>query len=285
MDVNAIELRSWLAYRLRRRAPRLMAMAQGELPLRRSRDVYTPAPSKGQRIPNVVYQTWLGDAFGRSHRRAMKAFRDLNQDYAFEFFDEARIEQYMAEQWADHPIYQVFRKACFGPLRTDIWRYCLIFERGGVYVDVSKSIDVPLRTLIGDESTCMVSWEDKYFPPPASPAAVGRLQHPDRILINWAVIAAPAHPLLRRAIEGIAADYPRFAGQVVENPKLSILDFTGPHHLTRCLHACAEADELEGTIQAGLDFSGACTWHLPGSWVRYTSKSPYEIARNEPIVL
>ena len=279
------EIGPWLTYRLRRRAPRLMAIAERELPMGPSEGVYTSAPSKEQRIPNVVYQTWLGDAFGRSHRRAMKAFRDLNHDYAFEFFDEARIERYMASHWAAHPIYDVFQKARFGPLRTDIWRYCLIFERGGVYVDVSKSIDVPLRTLIDDETTCVVSWEDKPFPPPASATAARRLEHPDRILINWAVIAAPGHPLLRRAIDGIAANYSRYAGQVVENPKLAILDFTGPHHLTRCLHDCAEADELAGTVQAGLDFSGNCTWHLPGSWVRYTSKSPYEIARNEPIVL
>ena len=253
--------------------------------MRRSRGVYTPAPTVDQRIPNIVYQTWLEDSFGASHVAAIKVFRDLNHDYTFEFFDEARVQAYMEKHWRDHPIYDVFRNARFGPLRTDIWRYCLIYERGGVYVDVSKSIHIPLREIVTSEVACVVSWEDKAFPPPRSLAAARRLQHPDRILINWAIIAAPGHPLLRRAIDGIVASYPHYAGRVVPNPKEAILDFTGPHHLTRCLHDCAEADELEGMVQAGLDFSSACTWHLPGSWVRYTDRSPYEIARNEPIVL
>ncbi len=140
--------RNWIMYRLRLRAPKFWARVEFELPLRPATKVYTEVPASGKVIPNVVYQTWTAPLFGRTHVKALERFRMINADYSFRFFSDADIAAYMEREFGQHPVYDVFKNACFGPLKTDIWRYCILYQRGGVYCDIGKSISMPLKQLI-----------------------------------------------------------------------------------------------------------------------------------------
>ena len=276
----------WVMYRLRLRAPRFWARIEFELPLRPATRVFTEVPSSGKLIPNVVYQTWTAPFFGRTHVKELERFRFRNPDYAFRFFSDADIAAYMASEFKHHPIYEVFQKACFGPLKTDIWRYCILYQKGGVYCDIGKSIGIPLADLIPEEASVVLSWEKRGVSPFQPSAAVAaQLQHPDKVNINWMLVFAPAHPLLKRVIDGIVAKYPAYKGKLFETPKSEILRFTGPVHLTECVLAAVEAGELASAYQAGIEFHGSAHWGVPGSWVRYAEHAPYELARSKPIVL
>ena len=276
----------WIMYRLRLRAPRFWARIEFELPLRPASKVYTEVAPSGRVIPNVVYQTWTAPLFGRTHVRELERFRALNADHAFRFFSDADISDYMAREYGQHPVYEVFKNACFGPLKTDIWRYCLLYQRGGVYCDIGKSIGISLTQLIPEGASTVLSWEKRGASPFSPPAAVSsQLQHPDKVNINWALMFAPAHPLLKRVIDGIVDKYPTYKGRLFETPKSEILRFTGPVHLTECVLAAVEAGELASAYQAGIEFHGSAHWGVPGSWVRYAEHAPYELARLKPIVL
>ena len=277
----------WVLYRLRLRLPRTMARLSRELPLRSVSALYTPSPSSGlqpARIPRVVHQTWLTPRLGRSHAKALSAFRSRNPDFSFQFFDDVAIERYMEDHFGNHPVHEVFRNAVYGPMRTDIWRYCLLFERGGVYCDIGKAINIPLRELTS-HSSAVISWEERN-PEPFRPSSVvsDRLEHPDRRVINWALMFEPRHPLLESVIDGIVDKYPRFRARPFTDPKQAILELTGPIHLTECVHAFAETSALEGIRQAGINFEGAGQWELPGSYVRYLESPPYILAKDQVIV-
>ena len=276
----------WIMYRLRLRAPKFWARVELELPLRPATRVYTEVPASGKTIPNVVYQTWTAPLFGRTHVKELERFRARNADYAFRFFSDADISAYMAKEYGHHPVYEVFKNACFGPLKTDIWRYCILYQRGGIYCDIGKRIDIPLTQLIPAGATTVLSWEKRGVSPFRPSASVSsELQHPDKVNINWALMFAPAHPLLKRVIDGIVEKYPFYKGKSFDTPKSQILQFTGPVHLTECVLAAVEAGELASAYQAGIEFHGSAHWGVPGSWVRYAEHAPYELSRSKPIVL
>ncbi len=276
----------WIMYRLRLRSPRFWARVECELPLRPATRVYTEVTPSGKLIPNVVYQTWTAPLFGRTHVKELERFRARNADYTFRFFSDADISAYMRAEFHQHPVYEVFQSARFGPLKTDIWRYCILYQRGGVYCDIGKSISIPLAQLIPEGATTVLSWEKRGVSPYKPSAAVSaQLQHPDKVNINWALMFAPGHPLLKRVIDGIVEKYPAYKGKLFETPKSEILRFTGPVHLTECVLAAIEAGELASAHQAGIEFHDTAHWGVPGSWVRYTERPPYELARSQPIVV
>ncbi len=94
------------------------------------------------RIPPVVYQTWEENLFGRRHLRALERFREINGDLQFILMDRTQRDAYMAESWGHHPVHAIYRGAQFGPMRADIFRYCLLHERGGYYFDAGNMPNV-----------------------------------------------------------------------------------------------------------------------------------------------
>lgn len=276
-------IRRGIYNQLKVRAPRLLARASGEFPLASARDIYTDHAPTGQAIPNIVYQTWSSLDFGRTHLRHLRAFREANPDYSFRFFADADLDAYMDDAYRGTEIRDIFHRGRFGPLKTDIWRYCILYERGGVYCDIGKGFSAPLHDLVPPSSSAVISFErNRYDSDIAVPPSA--LLHPDHLVINWALMFAPGHPLLARVIQGIVDKYPLYRGRPAVVAKADILRFTGPIHLTECVHAFAVEAGMEGIKQAGIDFNGAGVSETPGAYVRYLEKKSYMTAQNTAIV-
>lgn len=274
----------WFFYRISIRQPRAVAWLRGELPTRSISNLYTGAPRWQRRIPNVVFQTWIKPALGRSHRAALAEFRKRNADFTFQFFSDVDADRFMAESFGDHPIYEVYKSGLFGPLKMDIWRYCILYHFGGVYCDIGKAIGRPIRELIPADASAVIAWERRNASPfPVSATAAATLQHPDKRVINWAMMFAPHHPVMKRVIDGIVDRFPSVRGVPMAEPKEAILRFTGPLWLTECILAAAETGDLEGVTQSGIEFDGSAEWNLPGSYVRYIGCPAYILAKNQPI--
>ena len=275
----------WIFYKVSIRQPKAIARLFLELPIRPIGYLYTSVPAWERRIPNTVFQTWITPSLGRSHRHALAQFRYRNADFTFRFFSDADADRFMAEAFGDDPIYEVYRSALFGPLKMDIWRYCMLYHFGGVYCDIGKALKVPIRDLITTDASAVIAWEKRNVSPfPVSAAAAAVLQHPNRRVINWAMMFAPRHPIMKRAIDGIVDRFPAVRGVCMLEPKEAILKFTGPLWLTECILAAAETGELDGVVQSGIEFHDTAEWELPGSYVRYIGRPAYILARNQPIV-
>lgn len=274
----------WIFYRISIRQPKAVAWINRELPTRSISDLYTTVPHWERKIPNVLFQTWVKPALGRSHRNALAQFRQRNADFTFQFFSDADADRFMAEVFGEHPIYQVYKNGLFGPLRMDIWRYCMLYHFGGVYCDIGKALTKPLRELIPADASAVIAWEKRNVSPfPVSATAAAVLQYPGKRVINWVMMFAPRHPVMKHVIDGIVERFPTVRGVSMPEPKEAILKFTGPLWLTECILAAAETDELEGVVQSGIEFDGSAEWELPGSYVRYIGRPAYILARNQPI--
>lgn len=272
-------------HQLRTRAPRLSALLSRELPLRSVPSLSVTRPRSVHAIPNVIYQTWGSYKFGRTHARLLSEFRALNDDFSFQFFDDRQLaEEYMAEAYKGQPILDIFNRARFGPMKADIWRYCIVFDRGGFYCDINKSVRVRLRDLLAPDASGLISFESRDFPAGAEESSLSAIQHPDKVVMNWMFGFAPGHRLLAQVIDGIVAKYLSYKGRVVKNPKREIIQFTGPEHLTRCLHEFARTHGTAGLQQAGIDFDGNGVFEMAGSYVRYIQRPSYEVARDQVIV-
>lgn len=260
---------------LRRIAETVRAAATLEIPFRSIAPLYTEAPPIAGGIPNRVFQTWVEPRLGRSHANELAAFRRRNPAYTFEFFDSDDIDAYMQTHFEGHPILPIYTRCLHGPARTDIWRYCILFERGGWYFDINKMVTVPLDTLCLPEDDAILTFEKNDSPLPlASPAVRERLPE-HKIIANWGLGFAPGHPVLRRAIDSIVAAYPRYRGVTVDNLKAQIIRFTGPVCLTRAVVESFENDDASRAKVLPIDFGGAGVHRMRGSWTRYLQQPSY----------
>jgi mannosyltransferase OCH1-like enzyme len=256
-----------------------------ELPLRPLADCPATTEAPASKIPPVVIQTWEDRLFGKTHLREMATFRALNPELSFELWDRDQRLAYMQEHWGKHAIFPIYQKSLFGPMRTDIFRYCLMADRGGFYFDISKGCTVPLKTLYGAETEALITFEPHLSPLACESAISPHLLHPDKLLLQWGFGFAPGHPIPLQTIANICAEYPRYQGKVFAFPKDAIRELTGPIMFTRSVREVYARGPLANVVQAGIDFNGHGVFALKGSKVRYMTAPAYTKAKHQPIVL
>jgi mannosyltransferase OCH1-like enzyme len=258
------------------------------------RKIYTPRTRLGNRIPNVVYQTWKVPILPALHAIGVRRFRELNPEYSFEFFDDSRMASYMDQNYGDQPIGEVFRKLTVPAAKADVWRYCILYREGGVYCDIDSALRTPLRDLLADDPSEMLSFEgatvqasavwDEFAGPLGfrhrpSNGTVARLQHPENTILNWLLCFEPQHPVLRLVIDRVVAQAPFFRGKEFASMWKAVIHATGPLVLTQAVWDWMDLEPRRPS-QAGIDFRGQGIFKLAGSGDRYTTSPHYFTMKN-----
>lgn len=207
----------------------------------------------------------------------------MNPDLSFRIFDRGARDEYMKETWGDDPIYQVYESAKFGPMQVDIFRYCLLFDRGGYYFDISKGVDAPITGLHEPQVTEFISFEKNRVPAKMHPPRDAGLLRPEFLLIQWGFGFAPGHKILLEVINSIRKNYPSFRGLKFENPKSAIIELTGPEAFTRAVWSYIDSSRCN-PYQLDFDFNGHGIYSMKGSGARWRKFPTYADARNSKIV-
>ena len=237
-----------------------------------------------QLIPTALYQTWESNQFGKTHAREIEKFRDLNPEISFKIFTNEKTDQYMKESWSSHPIYQLYLRAVYGPMRADIFRYCIIYERGGYYFDIAKGCNFPLTKLhaLGDSGLIAYEPVDCLIYPDVD--IIRLLQHPEKYLLQWGFGFSKEHPVLKQVIDNICKHSEFFENLVFDIPKNAILMLTGPGMFTRSFREVIAREPGINVRQAGINFNGFGVFSMPKSETRYLKIPAYQHARNGRII-
>lgn len=250
--------------------------------------VYTEVPGGNRAIPNIVYQTWKRPILPFRHARGVSRFRRMNMDYSFRFFDDEGMAEYMNRAYAGHPILEIFNDALIPASKADIWRYCILFKEGGIYCDIDSALAVPLREIMGDNPSELISfengkWQDRLgignfadpavFLPCPSDRVRQRLDCPDHVVLNWMLCFAKGSGILAEVINLIVRHAVFFRGKSFDGPMVPILHFTGPLALTQAVWRFVQKTDRR-PHQCGIDFNGSGVFKLPGERQRY-AKSPH----------
>ena len=254
-----------------------------EFPLQSLKDRPALEASRLASIPAQCFQTAETNRFSRSHHANLAQLRNCNPDLTFLLFDARRRDRYMTKSWGDHPIGSLYRQARFGAMRADLFRYCVIFERGGFYLDINKVLAKPMSSFCQSSSSGSISFESNWCQLPAPPQAYQRLQHPERYVLQWCFAFAPGHPLLAAMIDNICRYAPAFEGKRFSKPSEAIRSLTGPGLFTHTVRTYFETHEGIEIQQAGIDFLDHLRY--PGGCeLMYLYRPHYKTARDQTIL-
>ena len=236
-------------------------------------------------IPAVGYQTWVDNQFGQTHYREISNFRALNSDLAWVLFDDEAMNSYMKKSWSEREIYEVYTRSKFGPMRADIFRYCLLYDRGGYYFDIGKGCSKPIRSFHGKSSKAFISFENNICITPPTLENHNLLSFPTSLIIQWGFGFSMQHPFLKEAIRLIELNWIHFMDRSYVNPKEAILALTGPGLFTQAVRNSITQDLSNSLTQCGVDFEGYGVSSLPGSYVRYFTREHYTESKNSSLFL
>jgi len=270
--------------RFRELFPGVAAALTGERPVHQLGNRSATVPWNHAHIPGRLVQTNTSKCVGKSHWIGINQFRDQNRDIDFQLFDSIDQDAYMSASWKSHPIWQIYRDSLFGPMGADLFRYCILWERGGFYLDIKSRFLAPMASLLDQDAKGLISYESTYSNVPGPKLLLDRLQHPTRLSLQWGMAFAPGHPFLKRLIDNIVAYESAYRDVVFADPKAAICRFTGPGMFTMTLREHVALSSNVDIQQLGVDFDGRAEYDMPGAWSRWALRKHYSLARNQPIL-
>lgn len=257
------------------RYPKITGAIFGEYPMSSFLcSVQTKEHDNKSNIPKDIYQTWISNKIGKTHYKHICSFREKNQDFSFYLFNEKEVDSYMYENWGSHPIYEIYKNAYYGAMRADIWRYCIIYDRGGFYLDIDSLLMRPISEYLDLSSSIIISFEknDGVFP---NPHIGKKVLYPHNTMTQWCFAFSKNNAVLLNIIENIVKFYPLFISKKFSKPSVGIHKLTGPIMFTKTIQDCLVEGYQEKIAQYDIDYNDTAITTIPFSWVRFSEKKSY----------
>ncbi len=150
-------------------------------------------------IPKVIWQTYRHHKLPPKAAAASESWRKLNPNWEYRFCSDEEICEFIDRNFGEE-FKRVFHSMPLGVMKADIWRYAVLFKRGGVYADIDSTCIVPLDCWEINRESLLVALENSVH------------------FCQWTLGAVPGQPALetvlrmiqRRAQAGIDTTYQHF---------------------------------------------------------------------------
>lgn len=209
-------------------------------------------------IPHTIFQTHRSQMFldqSPTLSAAQSSWSSL-ADHTYRFFDDTQLRAFMDAfvQRPDLPVAtdrmrDAWARCILPVMQADLWRYCVIFAEGGLYVDM--------------DTVCVAPEAVYYYTAPRSWLVTStefRLE--DVQLCQWAFAAPPRSPVVARILQTVVDRLVSTPVPPVDAVSMRhVLDTTGPVPFTHGVEAYLREQNLP----------------------TYARKSQYEAYRNHVI--
>ena len=180
-------------------------------------------------IPKIIHQTYSSwERLQPEWKSNIQKIKELNPDWIYHFYSDADIEKFIEDEYGI-PILNLYNRINphIGPARADVFRYLLLYKKGGVYLDIKSTAKIPLSSVLNSNDSFILSnWSQV-------PNREKELtQFPLGEYVQWSIISSPGHPFLRAVINNVLGNL------LVYNPwlhgvgKRAALRITGPFTYT-----------------------------------------------------
>lgn len=137
-----------------------------------------------QRIPRIIYQTGGSRLQPPYIHDVVDALKRLNPEYEYRFYDDMDCREVISRNFGPEVV-KAYDSLIPGAFRADLWRYCMLYLYGGVYIDHKLIPLSPLRDVIRKDDALVICLEPK--------GGIG--------LYNAFIACIPQHPLMKAAID------------------------------------------------------------------------------------
>jgi hypothetical protein len=98
-------------------------------------------------VPLILYQSWVTNAMPPKMIECMNTLLEKNPEFDHYLYSHERCLKFIKDNYSVD-VAHAYRSLKPGAYKSDLWRYCILYKRGGVYLDVKFYTTTPIISLI-----------------------------------------------------------------------------------------------------------------------------------------
>tara|TARA_R100000152_G_C6769231_1_gene194988 strand:+ start:273 stop:1136 length:864 start_codon:yes stop_codon:yes gene_type:complete len=154
-------------------------------------------------IPKIIIQTGKDNNHNDAVLAAIQSWKDLNPEYEYKYFTDKDCDEFILQNF-HKDVRLAFNLLKPGAMKADLFRYCYLFIKGGVYTDLDNICIRPIDEWMNCEKEEFVTMLDLAYLEERSKESNDLLPKVKHDLIYQAFIASkPDNPILKKCIDHI----------------------------------------------------------------------------------
>jgi mannosyltransferase OCH1-like enzyme len=97
-------------------------------------------------IPLHIYQTWNTKRLPSKMKECVDRLKHMNPEFTHHLFDDDDCRNYIQKNF-DTNVLQAYDTLIPGAYKADLWRYCVLYKEGGIYMDIKLQCEPNFRLL------------------------------------------------------------------------------------------------------------------------------------------
>jgi mannosyltransferase OCH1-like enzyme len=186
----------------------------------------------GSSIPRIIHQTAPSlDCLTPEIEESIRRIKNTNKHWEYCFYDDSEMENVIGDCYGSD-ILSIYRKINreYGAARADLFRYLIIYAKGGVYLDIKSAATRPLdQVILSSDRFILSKWHHQEdgnhnrwgMHQELSIVQGGEYQ-------QWHIIGVSGHPFLKNVIQKVTNNIQNY--NVLRNGigRFAVLRTTGP---------------------------------------------------------
>lgn len=162
-------------------------------------------------IPKIIHQIWLGGSVPDKYRYFMDSWKKFYPTWMYKLWTDKEANVLMRDNVS-------YNKSSNNGMKSDILRYEILRQEGGVYVDTDFECIKPLDDLMSLRLFTGISYDAKL------------------VLYIGIIGSAPNHPIINLCVSNISRPF-------VGDDAMTIMGLTGPYYFTKCFIEGVKQDD------------------------------------------
>ena len=153
-------------------------------------------------------------------------------------YSNSQVNSFMKEYFRNDLIYEIFKKSILPVQKIDIFRICIIYKFGGIWLDLKSQINIKkaLKLYKNSNSKGILMVEPRKIDVISS-MGNEHFKSSNNVIHNGFFFLPKKSHFLNNILLKIKKDYLYFQDIVFNHPKQGIMNLTGPNQFTRTLYA------------------------------------------------
>ena len=105
--------------------------------------------------PFTIYMTWSYSELPTDMYENIITNIKNNPEFDFYIYDDNKCREFIQDNF-DTDVLNAFDNLVPGAYKADLWRYCILYKNGGIYMDIKYSINIKLIDLVKKYPLCFV---------------------------------------------------------------------------------------------------------------------------------
>jgi len=164
-------------------------------------------PKSVSEVPLVIYRSWMTNKLTNEMKNIIDKSMQMNPEFDSYLYTDDDCINFIKDNFEPN-VLNAFKSLKPGAYKCDLWRYCILYKKGGVYIDIKLELITPLINIIKEHP--IIFLKDR-------PWAVEK-----RPIWNGLMCSPPSNPVFLDCINSVVQSCKN------KDYKRDFLDITGP---------------------------------------------------------